>query len=235
MTNGTHTHHRERLRARFLSSPASFEDHELLELILFYSIPRVNTNETAHRLLDRFGSLKGVLDAPYSSLMGVDGIGPNSALYMRALSELLLRYGRSACATQSPLDSHAALGDLLRSLFVGTTNEICYLLLFDTSKRMLLCEKVSEGYALGNILSTRAIMQLTLANNAAAALIAHNHPNGKAIPSGEDLTATQRLVSMFDTIGVNFIDHFIVAGNECRPIINKDRAELYNLSKKEER
>lgn len=230
MANETHAQHRRRLRSRFLTSPNSFEDHELLELILFYSIPRVNTNEIAHRLIKRFNSVKGVLDAPYSALLEVEGIGPNSALYMRALSEMLSRYGRSCSDAKSPLTSHSMLGDFLRSLFVGTTNEICYLLLFDPSKRMILCEKVSEGYSLGNILSMRAIMHLALSNNAAAAIIAHNHPGGKAIPSGDDLAATQKLASMFASVGVNFIDHFIIAQNECVPIINRDKTKLYNLA-----
>lgn len=229
MANDTHAKHRKRLKNRFISSPTSLEDHELLELILYYSIPRVNTNETAHNLLSRFGSIKGVLDAGYNSLLCVNGIGSVSALYLRALSELLLRYERSAIDTSTPLSSHAALGEYLRSLFVGTTNEICYLILFDPSKRMILCQKISEGYSLGNVMSTRTIMQLALANNAAGAMIAHNHPNGKAIPSGEDLAVTQKLISMFDTIGVQFIDHFIIAGNECRPIINRDKSDLFNI------
>ena len=85
----THDGHRERLKKRFLSSPDSFEDHELLEMILFYSIPRKNTNETAHKLLKKFGSIKGILDASIESLMTVDDIGPNSALYIKAISKLL--------------------------------------------------------------------------------------------------------------------------------------------------
>ena len=71
----THDGHRQRLRNRFLASPESFEDHELLELILFYSIPRKNTNEIAHRLLARFGSVKGVLNASVDALTEIDDIG----------------------------------------------------------------------------------------------------------------------------------------------------------------
>ena len=88
----THDGHRKRLKNRFLNSPESFEDHELLELILFYAIPRKNTNETAHKLLNRFGSVKGILDASTEALCEIDDIGPNSALYIKAIASLILRY-----------------------------------------------------------------------------------------------------------------------------------------------
>ncbi len=228
MASAPHSQHRERLRARFLSAGESFEDHELLELLLFYSIPRVNTNETAHELISRFGSLKGVLDASYSALRTVNGVGDNSALYLRAISELLLRYERSSCEVKNPLSSNYALGRYLCSLFVGTENEISYLLLFDNSKRLLLCEKLSEGYSSGNIIYMRQIVSLALNNNAAGAILAHNHPSGKPIPSGEDLAVSNQVRSMLERLGVQFIDHFIVAGNECRPIINYQKTMLFN-------
>ena len=149
MTSATHAEHRKRLRARFLAAPESFEDHELLELLLFYSIPRINTNEIAHDLISRFGSLKGVVDASLSSLQTVKGVGENSALYLRAIAELLFRYERASCDVEAPLSSAASLGKYLRSLFVGTESEISYILLFDTAKRLLLCEKLSTGYSTG--------------------------------------------------------------------------------------
>ena len=91
----THDGHRERLKKRFLNSPDSFENHELLELILFYAIPRKNTNETAHKLLNRFGSVKRILDANIEALVEVEDIGPNVALYIKAIAKLLSKYGTS--------------------------------------------------------------------------------------------------------------------------------------------
>ena len=235
MNTNPHSNHRERLRARFLSSPDSFEDHELLELILFYSIPRVNTNETAHALLDRFGSLKGVLDAGLPALKSVNGIGENSAIYLRAISELLLRYERANAKVDSPLRSKPELAAYLRSLFVGTESEISYVIMFDASKRVILCQKLSEGYSAGNVISMREIVSLALNSNAAGMILAHNHPSGKAIPSGEDIEATNLIRGMLDKLGVQLIDHFIVAGKEVRPIINYHHADLYNMPNEEKK
>jgi len=228
MAERPHDEHRKRLRARVLSAGESFEDHELLELLLFYAIPRVNTNEIAHELIKRFGSLKGVLDASYLSLRTVEGIGDNSALYLRAISELLLRYERSSNYTDNPLSSNYALGRYLCSLFVGTENEISYLLLFDNSKRLILCAKISEGYSSVNTVYLRKIITLALENNAAGVILAHNHPSGKALPSGEDIEVTSCLKGMYEKLGIQFIDHFIIANDECRPIINYKKTMLFN-------
>ena len=190
---GKHDGHRERLRNKFITSPDSLEDHELLELLLFYAIPRCNTNETAHDLIDRFGSLQGVLDANLSSLVGVKDVGNKTALYLRVVSEVLSRYERASHELSGQIDTYAELGDYLRSLFVGTENEQTFLLLFDNSKRLILCEKIGEGYSSGNVISMRDIAYLALSNNAAGVVLAHNHPNGRATPSGEDIMATNRL------------------------------------------
>ena len=115
----THDGHRERFKNRFLSSPESFEDHELLELILFYTIPRKNTNETAHKLLNRFSSIKGVLDASIEALCDVDDIGPSSALYIKAIAALVLRYGNSDTKSDGLLKSPITLSSFLKNLFIA--------------------------------------------------------------------------------------------------------------------
>ena len=222
MSNTTHENHRERLKKRFLNSPESFEDHELLELILFYAIPRVNTNETAHNLLRRFGSLKGVLDAEYMSLVGVEGMGKSSALYMRAISELLIRYERSNVDKRALLNTPDVLRAYLHSLFVGTEREMTYLILLDNSMRLLRCDKVGDGYSVGNEIVARNILSLALNNNAAGAILAHNHPNGKAIPSGEDIFVTNHIEWLMRQMGITLIQHFIIAEGKCAPILSKE-------------
>lgn len=225
----SHDGHRERLRSKFLTSPASLEDHELLELLLFYVIPRCNTNELAHRLIDRFGSLHGVLDAGRPAITCVEDAGEKTALFLRIVSEVLSRYERSASDKPVLLDSYAEFGSYLKRLFVGTDNEIAFILLFDSSKKLILCKKISEGYSCGNYVSTREIAALAISNNAAGVVLAHNHPGGKAIPSSEDIISTRRLESMFNVMDIAFIDHFIVSGNDCTPILHSDKAHLFNM------
>lgn len=224
----SHGGHRDRLRNKFLTAPESLEDHELLELLLFYVIPRCNTNNTAHALIDRFGSLRGVLDASAPSLVGVKDVGSKTATYLRVISETLARYERSAFDTGLFLSSYADFGDYLRSLFVGTNIEMSFLLLFDNSKRLLLCEKIGEGHSSGNAISLRDITMLALSNNAAGVALAHNHPGGRATPSGDDIITTNRLKSVLDSMGIALIDHFIITDDECAPMIHYDKAHLFN-------
>ena len=229
MEKCTHAGHRNRLKERFIASPKTLEDHELIELLLFYVIPRANTNETAHKLINRFGSIKGIFDAGIPALSSVDGVGEKSAVFIRVVSEILTRYERCSADFSTPLSSVSELGAYLRSLFVATDNEISYLLLFDSSKRLILCKKVGEGHATENSISTRDIAFLALSNNANGAILVHNHPGGKPIPSGEDISTTNHLKWMLDSMGVQLIDHFIVAGNECRPILNANNAKFNNI------
>lgn len=223
-----HEGHRERLRNRFLASPSSFEDHELLELLLFYVVPRKNTNELAHALLDRFGSLRGVLDAGIPALKTVDDVGENTALYLRVISEALFRYSRCDYGADDQLSSYAELGRYMKSLFIGTENEMTYLLLFDMSKRMIACKKIAEGYSCGNVISYREIVQEAVSQNAAAAILVHNHPHGKPIPSSEDIKATGKISNLLEGLGITFMDHFIVAKGKCVPILSFEKADLYN-------
>lgn len=224
----THNGHRERLKKRFLCSPDSFEDHELLELILFYSIPRKNTNETAHKLLSRFGSIHGVFDASIEALIEVDDIGMNTALYIKAIANILLRYELDEQKSNEPLKSPDALAAFLKSLFIGTQNECSYILLFDNSKRLITYEKIGEGFSMEHTVSVRKIISCAISSNASSAILVHNHPNGKAFPSGEDIHATNKIKSTLDSVGILLMEHFIVAEDKCAPIINPRQGYLYN-------
>ncbi len=223
-----HEGHRERLRNRFLIAASSFEDHELLELLLFYAVPRKNTNEIAHKLLERFGSLKGVLDAGIPALKSVDGMGDNAALFFRVIAETLFRYENHESKTVDAITSYAALGDYMRNLFVGTEDEISYILFFDMEQKLLSCKKLSQGFACGNIISNREIATEAVIQNAAGAILVHNHPKGSPNPSKEDLFATGKIKNLLESLGVSFIDHFIVAKGKCVPILSVEKAPLYN-------
>ena len=224
----THDKHRERLKKRFLAAPDRFEDHELLELILFYAIPRKNTNETAHFLLDRFDSIKGVLDANIDALTAVDGIGENSALYIKAIAKLLSRYEFSEPKSIDPLKSPKHLALYLKNLFIGTQNEATFLLLFDSSKKLIVCEKICEGISTENTISMRKIVSLGISHGAASAILVHNHPSGSSLPSGDDILATNRIKQMLDSLGIILMEHFIIADDYCTPIIDASKTHLFN-------
>jgi DNA repair protein RadC len=223
-----HDGHRDRLRDRFLTSSDSFEDHEILELLLFYSIPRKNTNEIAHKLLLRFGSIKGILDANIDALAEIDDIGPKSAIHIKAISKLILKYHISEQKNDGLLKSPATLSAFLKALFIGTQNETSYILLFDNSKRLITCEKISTGISTEQTLSLRTITFTSLANNATSVILVHNHPNGQAFPSREDILATNKAKMVLEALGITLMEHFIVAEDKCRPIINAQKADIFN-------
>ncbi len=225
---GTHDKHRERLKAKFADTPEILEDHELLELLLFYSIPRKNTNEEAHKILERFGNIKNVFDAGLPALVQVDGIGEKSALFFRVISEVLRRY--EICRENDCddlLEENTSLRKYLTDLFVGTTNEALYLLLFTANNKLICCEKMSEGFSCGTALPVREILSSVLANNAASAILAHNHPGGKAIPSSQDINLTHRLRTVLMNIEVRLKEHYVVAGNQCMPIIATYKDKMF--------
>lgn len=224
----THDGHRKRLRARFLNSPDSFEEHELLELILFYSIPRKNTNEIGHHLLERFGSIKGILDANIESLTEIEDVGVNTAIYIKSIAMLVSKYARSEQNNNDLLKSPETLAMFLKSLFIGTQNEISYILLFDNSKRLITCEKIGEGFSLEHNISIRKATHTALSSNATSAILVHNHPNGKAIPSSDDIYSTNKFKMILENLGITLMEHFIIAGNDCNPIMNHHKADVFN-------
>ena len=198
-----HGGHRQRLRARFLKGgPDDFAPHELLELVLCYAIPRGDVNPLAHRLIQRFGSLSGVLEASESELRSVDGVGDSTACLLRLLPEK----NRPAPV----FDTVGKLVAYLRPLYVGLTTERVYLILLDNGMRMIDCISLGDGAVNCSAVTVRRIAELCLTNHAACAVLAHNHPKGMAIPSGADLEVTNRVDSALETVGVPLLEHLII-------------------------
>ena len=216
-----HDGHRERLRKKFCQG--ALEDHELLELLLFYSIPRCNTNETAHELLLRFGSLDAVMRADMADLKTVTGIGETSAIQIKAVGEIMARCARSRVDDRHLLSSYEALEAYLLALFIGSAREKTFLLLFNAANRLICCELLGEGNALQTPVCLRRIVEAALQRNAAAAVLAHNHADGLVMPSEADTETTERVRESLENVGVRFIEHYIVTPDRCIPILRKPR------------
>ena len=223
-----HNGHRERLRAKFIKSPDLLEDHELIELLLFFSIPRVNTNNTAHSLFDDFENIKGIFDANITSLLSVDGVGERSALLIRVVSEITARYERTKFKPKMHISSHEQLANYLRSLFVGVENEIVYILSFDNNRNLLSTDKISEGSRCRSSIDIRDLTTKLLARNASTAILVHNHPDGNPCPSGDDIIASNLVKNALAPMQITLIEHFIIAGDTCTPIFNISKKNFYN-------
>ena len=222
-----HEGHRQRLKNRFLaSSLESFEPHNVLELLLFYSVPRQDTNELAHSLIDRFGSLRGVFDADFSELIKVKGIKENSATLIKLIPQIARTYMLDEDLSDCVLDTVDKVGEYLVKLYIGSTKETVYILLFDPSFKLLNTVKLAEGNINSAAIDPRKIFEEVTKVNASMFVLAHNHPHGYAVPSMDDIETTTMLSSAFDMFSVDLLEHFIVAGDKFFPIIRETRTGI---------
>ena len=210
-----HKGHRERLKLRFLESGLdSFTDVQALELLLFYAIPQKDTNPIAHALLERFGSLSQVLDAPLEALKKVPGISDHAATLLRLATELARFYQVDTARRTEVLTSLDACGAYLVPRFFGRKVETVFLLCLDAKCKVLCCREIGEGSVNAASISVRKVVEAALSANATTVVLAHNHPSGIASPSHEDYAATDRARNALETIGVALADHIIVADGD---------------------
>lgn len=209
-----HSGHRDRLRAEFLARPESFPDHKVLELLLFYALPRQDTNPVAHALMERFGTLEGVLDAPVEALAKVKGMGERSAALFKAVKELARRYAAGRSSLGELINSNHAAYELLHPLFFGARNEMVYLLCLDGKKKLLGVPKLAEGNVNAAEILPRNVVETALNHNAARVILAHNHVSGLALPSDEDKATTLYLRELLRQVGVVLEDHLIFVDDD---------------------
>lgn len=210
-----HAGHRQRLKERFLKDGLdNFEEHQVLELLLFYGIPQRDTNEIAHELIQRFGSLSKVLEATPEELGEVKYVGDNVATLFKLITAVARYYQVNCAMREVILPTIDACGKYLVPYFYGRQNETVFLLCLDAKCKVLCCEKVGEGSVNSAGVPIRRIVELALKNNATSAILAHNHPSGLAIPSGEDIQTTRRVALALDAVEIGLVDHIIVADND---------------------
>lgn len=217
---GEHDGHRERLKRRFITEGlGNFEAHNVLELLLFYSVPRKDTNSIAHRLIEQFGSLVGVLNASPEELTQVEGITMSSAVHLHLIAEVARRYYTEALAAPPAEadcgDKMLHYGRKLVASCAGLTEEHFFVICLDNSMRELCFEQIgNSGSPTAVPLATRKVAELAMKYHAPAIIIAHNHPNGLAIPSREDIGATLSLKKTLSALDIRLLDHFIIAGDD---------------------
>ena len=210
---GIHDGHREKVRARFLAAGLdAFADHEALELLLYYAIPRRDTNPIAHALMERYGSLSAVLEAPVEDLRRVEGVGESAAV-LRLVPQLS-RKARLADARETVLNSVDRAGSYLLELFAGLGREVLYQLCLDQKGKLLACKRLSEGSVNSTDLNIRLLMENAILTSASSVILSHNHPSGIALPSQDDLNTTEQARTALKTIGVRLADHIIVADGD---------------------
>ena len=212
---GVHDGHRQRLRARFIEHGlASFNDINSLELLLSFAIPRKDTNELAHRLLDTFGSLENVFDASHQELTAVDGIGENAAVLLSLVPQIYKKAAVSKANEIKKCNDVASLVSFLKPRFIDEKNEVLIMVCLDSSLNVISCIEVARGTVNTIETNNRRIVELALKSRATSVALAHNHPNGVAVPSTEDDYFTKQVSNGLSSIGIKLVDHIIFAGDK---------------------
>ena len=211
-----HEGHRQRLKKRFLEEGLDrFTDIQVLELLLFYCIPRKDTNPIAHALLDHFGSLSQVLEAPVEELQKVEGVGENAAVFLHLTTEVSRFYLVDRSTRVTMLQTIDDCARYLMPFFFGRRNETVFLLCLDAKCKVLCCREVGEGSINSAGISVRRIVETALGVGATTVVLAHNHPSGVAVPSGDDIQTTRRLAAALSAVEISLADHIIVADDDC--------------------
>lgn len=223
-----HEFHRKRLRERYLKCGfESFADHELLELLLSYAIPRKDTNAIAHTLLQKFGSLRNVLLAELPELLSVDGMGESSAICLKLHLEMLRRTLQDETRNRPRYDSVIKLAKFFCPQFVCATHEMVYAMLLDNGMRLLECFKVTDGIVNAAEVTVRRIAERAYHMHAANVVLAHNHPNGLAIPSAQDIEFTDCLNESLRTLGIVLVEHFVIVDERFAPIMRQGATTMH--------
>ncbi|MDY3617875.1 JAB domain-containing protein [Agathobaculum sp.] len=219
---GLHDNHRERVFKKFEEYGLdAFEDYQALELLLFYSIPRKDTNETAHRLKNTFGSLSGVFDASYEALLQVEGVGGRTAALVCLLRELAARVEKDRARVQQNsirLTTPELIGAYFVPQFTGAAEERLLAAYLDNAGRVLRCTTVGVGNVNRVSLNMRGILESACLLKAAGVALAHNHPGGDVSPSAEDIELTKRVADGLRLADIQLVEHVIVAGDRFNPI-----------------
>lgn len=217
-----HKDHRKRVKKRFLNTGfESFEKHEMLELLLYYSIPRKDTNAIAHRLIDTFGSLSAVFDAPVEKLCEVDGISEHTVVLIKMIPQLAREYAADIDLDKKSFSDYFELGEFFVSKFLGETKEKLYAAFFDNGMHMLDCIKLSEGNTNSTDANIRSLSYNAIRLDCSFVALAHNHPNSLPIPSVEDLDVTKACRLALKLVDVELVEHYIVSGGRFMGVVKQ--------------
>ena len=210
-----HKGHRQRLRQSYLQNGMDkMNDVNVLELLLFYAVPRQDTNGIAHRLLSQFHTLHGVFDATVEDLMALGGLTENAAVLVKLVTDVARKSQISRASMEGVLTTVEACGNYLLPRFAGATEEKVLALGLDGKCKVLGCAELSRGTINSASFSIRSVVEFALRVRATSVVLAHNHTSGIAVPSREDVQTTRSVAEALALVGVELADHIVVADED---------------------
>ncbi|MGN0172305.1 MAG: RadC family protein [Acutalibacteraceae bacterium] len=217
MAEHLHGGHRGRVKQKYIENGiAPFSPHELIELLLFFGIPQKDTNPLAHRLMQTFGSVRGLLSADRAALLQVEGMTANAATLLTLVGDIRRYCAEEEMPLGTPLTTTDERVRYLRPRFEGVAVETVWMVSLDNLGQVIGSHMVSRGTPNMSEIGVRAVLQNALNDNAIHLIVAHNHPCGIALPSQDDLQTTLLLARALKGAGIRLVDHLIFArDNDC--------------------
>ncbi len=220
----THEGHRQRMKKRFLRTGfEAFEPHQILEMILFYTCPRKDTNEMAHMLINKFGNIANVFEADINQLTSVNGITENTAILFKIITNSVSVYYDTKSRSMV-YDSSSKLKNLFAPCFIGLSQEQFRVACFDNNLRLIENKVLFTGNVSYSYVSTRTVVEFILGCHSSLVVFAHNHPKSEPTPSPQDVRTTRMINEVLKGLGIKLIDHIIVG--EVSQVSMRDTAVL---------
>ncbi|MGC8719760.1 MAG: RadC family protein [Thermodesulforhabdaceae bacterium] len=205
--------HRRRLKERFITSGLdSFQDHEVLELLLTFAIPRKDVKPIAKELLSHFGSLSSVFEAPRENLMRINGIGLQASILITLIPQILERYGLDRQRDRKVLSRAYDVWEYIKPR-VDKTFESLWMIALDSRNRVLATEMIQKGTVNRTIVIPRLVVEAAIKHKATAVILVHNHPSGSTTPSQADHQITELMKRTLETLDIRLLDHLIVTSS----------------------
>lgn len=218
-----HQGHRSRVVDKFLTQGLdTFNEHQALELLLFYAVPRCDTNQLSHTIIDTFGSLGNAMDAPVEELIKVPGVGRHTASLIKLIPQMARHYELSKLQDGVVLNSRERAGEYCVKLLTGYARETLFMICMDSSNRVIAAEKLAGGTVSEASVSQRTVAEQALKHGATRVILTHNHPAGTLVPSVSDRSMTRSISDMLSMLGVELLDHIIVGRGRFAAMSDQD-------------
>ena len=225
-----HKGHRQRMRERVQNYGLdSLADHEVLEYILYTTNAQKDTNEIAYNLLERFGDFASVLEASEEELCTVEGVGPSTARMLHLLPQISRYYGRSRTSTTRCIKTTEQMGSYLMAKFAWSDYERAMLVSLDSRRRVRAAVWLREGTSDRVSLDIKDVVAAAIKGGTDAVVLCHNHPNGVALPSMEDMDATGSIARALGLVKIHLLDHFILTDTEYFSMRDANRLPIFDF------
>lgn len=207
--------HRQRIKDKYNKSGIDgWLDYEVLELALSYAIARKDTKQIAKKLIRRFKTISGVLDADSTELKSIDGISDHTTLFLKLLKDIAILYLENGLHKKDLLSSSDLVFNYLRGSLKGCADEEFKSLFLNSRNQLIVCETSQTGTVNRAVIYPRKIVERALHHHAVGVIIAHNHPAGTLEPSKEDCVVTKVIKDALMTVDIKLLDHIIIGGND---------------------